>query len=411
MEAVKYDVFISYSRQDYLDENNNVIPDNAVSIIIELLTKEGISYWFDEEGIYSGQNFVERIVNNIEASKVFVYLSTANANSSKWTCKEIASADEFGKPIIPVRIDKSPYNKKVMFRISDLDYIEYYTNPESALNDLIVSIKAHLQSIQEEEDRRKEEEEKKRAAEQKRKEEEKAKKEQEEKRRREEQQRIVADIELACTKLNNEEKKIELDRSTLLVSTEKVVDEKQKAELKTLITSSSPIRQKQKEELRLLQAKLAAFEDEIKNLTDEKKHLTTQLEQAENSEIGKDDKEFKKRIAQLKEELSIAEKQAKASEKKCEQLNKEVKDLNEQLKGQSGAQTTKKSNKKLHIIYGIIIFVILIGSMIWIWHSAERASYYRDLWYYTESTEVEEVVESPATESYIDGLTDTIVDW
>ena len=53
MEQTKYDVFISYSRRDYVDERNNVIPGNVVSKIKEALTNAGISYWFDEEGIYS----------------------------------------------------------------------------------------------------------------------------------------------------------------------------------------------------------------------------------------------------------------------------------------------------------------------------------------------------------------------
>ena len=105
----KYDVFISYSRKDYVDENKNVIPGNVVSKIKDALSEAGISYWFDEEGIYSGQNFTEKIVSNIEASKIFLFLSTANSNESKWTSKEIATADEFGKHIIPVRIDKTPY--------------------------------------------------------------------------------------------------------------------------------------------------------------------------------------------------------------------------------------------------------------------------------------------------------------
>ena len=42
MEQIKYDVFISYSRKDYVDEQNNVIPGNEVSKIKEALTKAGI---------------------------------------------------------------------------------------------------------------------------------------------------------------------------------------------------------------------------------------------------------------------------------------------------------------------------------------------------------------------------------
>ena len=154
---MKYDVFISYSRKDYVDENKNVIPNNEVSKFKEALTKAGVSYWFDEDGIYSGQNFVDKLVTNIESSKVFLFLSTANSNQSEWTCKEIACAAEFKKHIIPVRIDATPYNKKVLFRIADLDYIEYHTNPKKGMEDLIKSIKAHLEECVAEEKRKQEE--------------------------------------------------------------------------------------------------------------------------------------------------------------------------------------------------------------------------------------------------------------
>lgn len=42
--AQVYDVFIRYARNDYLDDNQNVIPGNVISTIKETLTKEGISF-------------------------------------------------------------------------------------------------------------------------------------------------------------------------------------------------------------------------------------------------------------------------------------------------------------------------------------------------------------------------------
>lgn len=278
MKQATYDVFISYSRKDYMDENQNIIPGNVVSIIKDTLSKEGISYWFDEEGMYSGQNFVEKIVSNIEASKMFVFLSTAKANDSKWTCKEIASADEFGKHIIPVRLDPTPYNKKVLFRIADLDYIEYYTNPEKGLRDLVDAIKAYLAQLEEEEKRKAEEEKKKREAEKKKKEDEKARKELEEKRRKEEQLLIIAEIKATCERLNNEEKKNELDRKTLLASIERVSDAKVKEDLKAYIEESSPARQTQHNELDRLQKTIDELRHEIDTLTAKKDELALHSE-------------------------------------------------------------------------------------------------------------------------------------
>ena len=123
LDEQKFDVFISYSRRDYVDEHKNVIPDNVVSRIKNALTTAGISYWFDEEGINHGDKFAKLIVRNIKMSRVFVFVSTENSNNSEWTGREIASAHMMKKHIIPVRIDDSTYNEDVMFYISILDYI------------------------------------------------------------------------------------------------------------------------------------------------------------------------------------------------------------------------------------------------------------------------------------------------
>lgn len=49
---INYDVFISYSRKDYVDSKKQVLPNNVLSTIKELLKSHDISYWFDEDGIY-----------------------------------------------------------------------------------------------------------------------------------------------------------------------------------------------------------------------------------------------------------------------------------------------------------------------------------------------------------------------
>lgn len=237
MEQAKYEVFISYSRLDYMDEYENVIPNNEVSKIIKTLTDSGITYWIDKEGIYSGEKFTEELPKIIKSASIFVYLSTANANKSKYTSKEIAIADEYGKYIIPVRIDMTPYSDNVIFRIADVSYINYAANPEKGREDLVMSIKAYL---------RKEKEQ--RENELKKAEEEKRIREQEMMRIAQEQERLVSEITLACKKLNIDEEKIELERENLLLEVLKVTDAKQQSELKSLIKKSSPIRIKYQRE-------------------------------------------------------------------------------------------------------------------------------------------------------------------
>lgn len=62
-----FDVFISYSRKDYVDDGN-VIPDNMLSKIKDAFKANGISYWFDEEGIYSGDEFASVLTSAIRNS-------------------------------------------------------------------------------------------------------------------------------------------------------------------------------------------------------------------------------------------------------------------------------------------------------------------------------------------------------
>lgn len=251
MEQEKYDVFISYSRKDYVDEHKNVIPGNEVSKIKDALTNAGITYWFDEDGIYSGDNFVEKIVSNIENAKVFLFLSTANANKSLYTCKEIASADEFKKHIIPVRIDSTPYNKKVLFRIADLNYIEYYTNPHKGIEDMIRSIKAYLEKLAKADRERKEEEKKK---------------ELEKEKAKAKTIKEISEIEILVSKLDNDENGIDIDRKYLILRANKLDDETHRHRLIELIDNSGAIHKKHKVETHALEEKIAALEQIISSI-------------------------------------------------------------------------------------------------------------------------------------------------
>ena len=136
----KYDVFISYSRRDYVDESYNVIPGNAIAEIQNVFDENGITYWFDKDGIYSGQEFIEIITGAIAESKMLIFISSKHSNESMWTAGEIFEALDGEKAIIPVKIDNSQYNKKFKLLIRTLDYIDYQENPQNALKDLLRAI-------------------------------------------------------------------------------------------------------------------------------------------------------------------------------------------------------------------------------------------------------------------------------
>ena len=170
MELPKYDVFISYSRKDYVDEQKNPVPDNVISIIKDTLDKSGISYWMDEEGNLTGKKFAHIIAGKIRESMVFLFVCSQNSVLSRWVDRELSVADTLDKHIIPFICDESYLDDKVIMFTSSLDRIEYQTNSQKELEKLINTIKkdkADLErKVQEEEERllrkQKEEEEQRR---------------------------------------------------------------------------------------------------------------------------------------------------------------------------------------------------------------------------------------------------------
>lgn len=143
----KFDVFISYSRADYQDAEKNIIEGNVVSKIKKALDDNKISYWIDEDGIYSGDNFAPVIGRAIKESSVFVFVSSANSNSSQWVQNEVGVANHYRKPIIPIRLDESEYADNIVMYLTVLDFCEYYANQENALKKLVKAIREKLPKI------------------------------------------------------------------------------------------------------------------------------------------------------------------------------------------------------------------------------------------------------------------------
>ncbi len=148
----KYDVFISYSRKDYKDEATKAeIPGNPITAITEAFDKNNISYWIDREGIYSGQEFENLIIDAIDSSKVFLFVSSTNSNESKWTKSEIWEAFEEDKYIIPFKIENIDYHKSLKFKLRPLDFIDYFSDKEGAIQDLVRSVNMYKEELAKEE--------------------------------------------------------------------------------------------------------------------------------------------------------------------------------------------------------------------------------------------------------------------
>lgn len=144
MTDPKCDVFISYARADYKDENNKPIPNNVISKITSAFKENNISYWIDEDGIYTGDNFAKIIAKAIKNASVFVFVSTENSNASLWAQNEVCVAREYKKPILPIKCDESIYADSVIMYLQSLDYCDYKSHPKTAINQLVQSVKEKL---------------------------------------------------------------------------------------------------------------------------------------------------------------------------------------------------------------------------------------------------------------------------
>ena len=134
---MKYDVFISYSRNDYYDASGKVLEGNTVSLIHEFLQKHGVKCWFDQRFIQAGESFSTEIDQAIEKCEFFLFLSSANSNASEWAEGEIAIARSKEKRIIPFKMDACPYSPSINLYLQHLHYIDYIQDRKQALKDLL----------------------------------------------------------------------------------------------------------------------------------------------------------------------------------------------------------------------------------------------------------------------------------
>ena len=288
-DRLHYDVFISYSRRDYKDSKGNVIQGNIISKIKDELKKAGVNYWIDEEGIRAGDEFVESIATYIEKSDIFLFVSSKNSIcNSEWTPQEISYASNLDKPIIPFKIDETPYNKcnrkKVAFQLAHRDYIEYYNNPKEKMKTLVKTIKSMLHELEE---KRKNEDERLRR--------EKEEKKELERIHAEEQERLISEIRGECEAINKEEIAVEDKREQLLLKAKDITDARNRDNLELFIKTTSPIQKSNQKVIDGLKLQVMDLERNFKAKEAENNQLITHIQEQEA--IIADLKKYKDNIA------------------------------------------------------------------------------------------------------------------
>lgn len=136
--AMDKDIFISYSRKD----------SEIVKAIYEWLERAGYKCWLDVEGMFSGVSYKKVIVDAIKRTKVLLFMSSENSNKSRNVVSEVSIAVEYGKRIIPIRLDMSSYSESIEYDIINHDYVVYdRSRTEESNREILKKIVSTLEMI------------------------------------------------------------------------------------------------------------------------------------------------------------------------------------------------------------------------------------------------------------------------
>ena len=125
-------VFISYSTKDQLQAE-------AVRNVIE---QNGITCWMAPRDIPGGSNYTKEIPTAIRGCQAFVLMLSQNAQNSHWVLKELDSAVNEGKTILPFQLEDITLTDEFNFLLTGAQRYDAYQKKSEALQLLISRLKA-----------------------------------------------------------------------------------------------------------------------------------------------------------------------------------------------------------------------------------------------------------------------------
>jgi hypothetical protein len=134
---MKYDMFISYRRTDR----------ELVAQVVRKLEANGVGVWYDAE-IEGGADWRESIVTSLEASDMLVIFFSEECNSSRQLKKELAIADDLGKPVVPILIENTKPKGAYLYELADRNWIQAFPDPVSKIDQIV----RHLTQLAEKSD-------------------------------------------------------------------------------------------------------------------------------------------------------------------------------------------------------------------------------------------------------------------
>ena len=128
------EVFISYSSNDLAQAET----------VRNVLEKNGLSCWMAPRDIPGGSNYTKEIPIAIRNCKVFVLILSKSAQGSHWVLKELDSAVNSGKVILPFMLEDCALNDEFNFLLTGAQRYSAYQKKAEAMETLISRIRGIL---------------------------------------------------------------------------------------------------------------------------------------------------------------------------------------------------------------------------------------------------------------------------
>lgn len=112
---MKSDIFISYSRDDLAE---------VEPFVKQIEARTGLRCWIDWNGIESGAEFEEKIVNAIDEVKVVLFFVSDHSMASPYAKMEINYAYNTQKKVVPVVLDGGQLRGWFLFKFGSINFID-----------------------------------------------------------------------------------------------------------------------------------------------------------------------------------------------------------------------------------------------------------------------------------------------
>ena len=129
-------VFISYSSKDY----------SQALAVRNVLEQNGITCWMAPDSIPGGSNYTKEIPIAIKGCQAFVLMLSGNAQNSHWVLKELDSAVNAGKIILPFQLEDVPLSDEFNFLLTGAQRYAAYQRKSDAMMNLVQRIKAIIEA-------------------------------------------------------------------------------------------------------------------------------------------------------------------------------------------------------------------------------------------------------------------------